>query len=373
LIGYVGDDIQRTGIRIRETPVAVGAERSWEGKAMTTMKGVGLAVLIASSIVTPLVAEQVEPVKVIIDADPGIDDAMAILFALASPALDVVGITTGFGNATIENATENALTVVGLAGSSVPVARGAERPLERELPPPPTFVHGADGLGQAGRQHPVGTALEQTAAEFIVDMARRFPGEITLVPVGRLTNVALALEIEPRLPELIKEVVLMGGAARVEGNVSPVAEANIHGDPHAADIVFNTPWKVTMVGLDVTTQVRMTDDRLRRIAESNPRLGEFVWAITRFYKGFYESEGVEGGFYVHDPSAIAYVIQPELFQTETGRVRVASEGLAVGQTITTLGAPKEFWTPWLEAPDVSVCRGVDADALLNLYEKTVGR
>ena len=340
---------------------------------MPRMRTISLAVALGLSAVSLTQAESIAPVKVIIDSDPGIDDAMAILFALRSPALEVVGITTVFGNTTIDHATANALTLVGLAGSSVPVARGAEHPLVKDPRSPPTYAHGADGLGQVGRQRPVGSAIEKSAAQFIVDTARRYPGEITLVPLGRLTNLALALAIEPRLPELVKEVVLMGGAARVEGNVTPVAEANIFGDPHAADIVFKTPWRVTMVGLDVTTQVQMPDEVLRRIAEANPEIGEFVFSITRFYKRFYESRGVHGGFYVHDPSAVAYVIDPELFETEAARVRVASEGLASGQTITAFGTPPEFWTPWYEALEVRVCRRVDAQQLLSLYESTLGR
>jgi inosine-uridine nucleoside N-ribohydrolase len=321
--------------------------------------------------VSPLQAQETRPAKVIIDTDPGVDDSMAILFALRSPAIEVVGLTTVFGNASIDNATANALTLVGMAGESIPVARGAGHPLVKPLRPPPTFVHGSDGLGETGRQKPVGEPIEMSGAEFIVDMARRFPGEITLVPVGPLTNIALALALEPHLPELIKEVVLMGGAASVEGNVSPVAEANIFGDPHAADIVFNAPWKVTMVGLDVTTKVRMTDDILERMAEADPDFGGFIYSISRFYKDFYESRGVTGGFYVHDPSAVAYVIAPELFEVKAARVRVASAGLAAGQTITAFGTPPDFWTPWHEAPDSNVCVGVDEAGFLELYEETI--
>jgi inosine-uridine nucleoside N-ribohydrolase len=340
---------------------------------MKTMRTIAAALALGWCAALLAHAQGGTPTKIIIDTDPGIDDAMAILFALRSPALEVVGITTVFGNATIDNATANALTLVGLEGSQVPVARGAGQPLVKERRPAPAFVHGADGLGEVGRQQPVGSVVGSSAAQFIVESARRYPGEITLVPLGPLTNVALALAIEPRLPALVKEVVLMGGAARVEGNVSPVAEANIFGDPHAADIVFKTPWKVTMVGLDVTTQVRMTDPVLQRIAEANPRLGELIFSITRYYKSFYESRGVHGGFYVHDPSAIAYVIDPGLFEAWEARVRVATEGLASGQTVTVFGTPPEFWTPWHEAPEVWVCREVEAERLLSLYESTLGR
>ena len=273
------------------------------------------------------------PRKVILDTDPGIDDAMAILFALRSPALQVLGITTVFGNADIEIGTANALRLVELAGANVPVARGAAHPLVLPKGPAPDFVHGTDGLGNVGAPPPSGRPIDASAAEFIVSTARLYPGEVTLVPVGRLTNLALALALEPRLPQLVKEVVLMGGSAFAGGNVTPAAEANIWGDPHAADIVFGAPWKVTMVGLDVTTRVRLTDDRLLRMAAKDERVGGFVYRISRFYKKFHDGVGVSGGFYVHDPSAVAYVIDPTLFSTEKARVRVVTEGIAIGETI----------------------------------------
>ena len=166
---------------------------------------------------------------------------------------------------------------------------------------------------------------------------------MTLVAVGRLTNLALALALEPRLPELVKEVVLMGGSASAGGNVTPVAEANVWGDPHAADIVFAAPWKVVMVGLDVTTRVRLEDDRLLRMARKDERVGGFVYRTSRFYKQFHDSTGVTGGFYVHDPSAVAYAIDPGLFSTETAAVRVVTEGIAIGQTIAASAARAERW------------------------------
>lgn len=318
-------------------------------------------------------ADESLPTRVLIDTDPGIDDAMAVLLALRSPALEVVAVTTVFGNVTIDQATLNALRLVELAGASVPVARGAERPLVGELREPPAFVHGADGLGEVDAPLPKGQPVEQTAAELIVEVARRHPGEVTLVPVGPLTNLARALELEPRLPELIEAVVLMGGAAQVSGNVSPVAEANIFGDPHAADAVFQAGWPLVMVGLDVTTALRMTDDVLERVAAGDPELGSFVFRISRFYKRFYESVGVTGGFYVHDPSAVAYVIDPSLFETREARVRVDTDGMGLGQTIAAFGAPPDFWLPWVEAPAVQVCVGVDAPRFFALYESTLER
>ncbi len=311
------------------------------------------------------------PRKILIDADPGIDDALAILFAMSSDALEVVGITTVFGNADIETATRNALYLASLGGGNVPVARGAGHPLSAPLGAPPDFVHGANGLGDVEVPPPSSQPVSLTAAEFIVETARRYPGQVTIVAVGRLTNLAMALALEPALPELVQEVVLMGGAVGVPGNVSPVAEANIAGDPHAADQVLTAPWSVTMVGLDVTTQVRLTDDILERMAQADERLGGFIYRITRFYKRFYESIGITGGFYVHDPSAVAYVIAPDLFGTEPARVRVDTDGVAAGQTIAVSGDRVDEWEPWREQPDVDVCREVDAAGLLRLFEDTI--
>jgi inosine-uridine nucleoside N-ribohydrolase len=257
---------------------------------------------------------------VILDTDPGIDDAMAILFALRSPALEVLGITTVFGNADIEVGTANALRLVELAGRDVPVARRAEHPWVVPKVPPPDFVHGADGLGNIN------------------------------AAVGRLTNLALALALEPRLPTLVKEV---------------------WGDPHAADIVFTAPWGVTMVGLDVTTRVLMPDELLVRMAGKNERVGGFLYRISRFYRRFQETTGVTGGFYVHDPSAVAYAIDPSLFSTEMARVRVVTEGIALGQTIAVAGPVTERWEAWRGRPEVTVCREVDAQRLLRLFETTI--
>ncbi len=311
------------------------------------------------------------PRKVIVDADPGIDDALAMLFALRSPALEVLGITTVFGNASIEVGTANALRLVELVGRDLPVARGAAHPLIVPGASPPDFVHGTDGLGNVAAPPPTRQPIEVSAAEFIVATARRYPGEVTLLAVGRLTNLALALALEPRLPALVREVVLMGGSASAGGNVTPVAEANIWGDPHAADIVFGAPWKVTMVGLDVTSRVRLGDDRLERMAARDPRVGGFVYRITRFYKQFHDSMGVTGGFYVHDPSAVAYLIDPGLFTTDRARVRVVTEGIAIGQTIADSGTRRERWEASKGRPDVTVCREVDGDRLLRLFEMTV--
>ena len=206
--------------------------------------------------------------KVIYDTDPGVDDAMALYFALAHPAIDVIGITTTFGNVSVEQAAINALYLTAIAGRTIPVTKGVAVPWCKPQETPPAHIHGADGLGNLATRQAISAQLDpRSSAQFIVDMARAHPGEITLVAVGPLGNLSLALMLEPRLPQLVREVIIMGGSVLEPGNVSPVAEANIWNDPHAADRVFAAGWKLTMVGLDVTHRVAVTVALFKRIAE----------------------------------------------------------------------------------------------------------
>ena len=163
----------------------------------------------------------------------------------------------------------------------------------------------------------------------------------------------------------------MGGSASAGGNVTPLAEANIWGDPHAADLVFAAPWAVTMVGLDVTTRVRLEDDRLLRMARKDDRVGAFLYRSSRFYKAFHEATGVTGGFYVHDPSAVAYAIDPSLFSTDKATVRVVTEGIGVGQTVAVSGPRAEQWEATRGRPVATVCRNVEGERLLRLFEATI--
>jgi uridine nucleosidase len=310
--------------------------------------------------------------KIIIDTDPGVDDAMAILLALKSPEIEVVGLTTIFGNVYTDQATQNALRLVELAGRpDISVVAGAALPLVAPLDSVADFVHGADGLGNIDLPFPAGRPLDTPAAQFIVETVLARPGQITLVPIGPLTNLALALALEPRLPEKVAEVVLMGGAATVNGNVNPAAEANIIHDPHAADVVFNAGWPVTMVGLDVTLQTVMTDDYLGSLISTGSAAGEFVYDISRFYRDFHHDLFGLAGTHTHDPSAIAYVIDPSLFTVERGPVRVITEGLAAGQTLFD---QRQQWSEpnlWSDRPAVNVCLGVDSERLLALYRERI--
>jgi inosine-uridine nucleoside N-ribohydrolase len=308
--------------------------------------------------------------KIIIDTDPGIDDAMAILFALAAPELEVVGLTTTFGNVHTDLATPNALRLLAFAGrDDIPVAHGAHQPLQRVFDRPADFVHGANGLGGVYLPEPSRQADPRPAAQFIVDMVMQHPGEITLAPVGPLTNIALALMLEPRIVERVAGVVLMGGAATVNGNVNPAAEANIWNDPHAADRVFTAGWPVVMLGLDVTMAVGMDDPYLASLRTS--RYGEFIYDITRFYLDFHRQVHGDYACHTHDPSAIAYLIDPTLYTLEHGPVRVVTEGLAAGQTL--MDRRGEWYSPnaWTPYRPAGVCTGVDAARVLALYRERI--
>jgi purine nucleosidase len=312
------------------------------------------------------------PKKIIIDTDPGVDDAMAILLALKSPELAVVGLTTIFGNVYTPLATENALRLVEFAGRpDIPVAPGAELPLIVPLEAVAEFVHGRDGLGNVNLPPPQGRAIDRPAAQFIVEMVMSHPGEITLIPIGPLTNLALAVALEPRLAENVAEVVIMGGAALVSGNVTPAAEANIIHDPHAADVVFTAGWPVTMVGLDVTMPTIMTDDYLAALKASATPTAEFIYAISRFYRDFHYAVYGLMGMHTHDPSAIAYALDPTLFTTTRGPVRVVTEGITSGQTFLDRRQNWRKPNAWTNQPAVNVCLEVDSERLLALYKERI--
>ena len=320
-----------------------------------------------------------KPSKVIYDTDPGVDDAMALYYALAHPAVDVVGITTTFGNVTVEQAAINALYLTAIAGKNIPVTKGVKTPWCKPGEAPPAHIHGADGLGNLPERVPTTNRLDPRAsAQFIVDTARAQPGEITLVAVGPLGNLSLALKLEPALPRLLREVILMGGAITEPGNVSPVAEANILNDPHAADQVFTAGWKLTMVGLDVTHQVIMPVALFKRIAEKHKHLAtdtllHAVDFYANFYSNLYPHVAKIHGCFGHDVLAFIYLTHPEFFTTESGRIRVAAEGLAQGQTMMNrkdfVGYAYKGWGR--DTPMTQVCMGVDAKACTDEFERVM--
>ena len=319
------------------------------------------------------------PRKVIYDTDPGVDDAMALYFALAHPGIEVVGITTTFGNVSVEQAATNALYLTAIAGREVPITQGVATPWVKPGEAPPDFIHGADGLGNLTARVATGNQLDpRSSAQFIVDMARAQPGEITLVAVGPLGNLSLALMLEPNLPALLWEVIIMGGTVAEPGNVSPVAEANIWNDPHAADRVFSANWKLTMVGLDVTHRVVTELALFKKIAEhhrhvATDTLHHAVAFYSTFYSGLHKHLALKPGCFAHDLLAFIYLVSPGLFTLERGCVRVVTEGIAQGQTMLNRRAyidyPQAGWGPHLPLTDV--CMAVNAAGCLELFEATL--
>ncbi len=316
------------------------------------------------------------PRKIIFDTDPGIDDAMALLFAHHHPDIDLVGITTVLGNASVDRTTHNALYICDKFAIDAPVHRGAASALEVPDEDVPAFVHGDDGLGNV---NPGSVALEPgdlAAADFIVEQVLAAPGEISIVAVGRLTNLALALAREPRIAEATAEVIVMGGALgsnEFTGNVTPVAEANIYGDPHAADMVFTAGWPVVLVGLDVTMTCVMERPQMQRIRAQSGQSGEFLWDITRFYENYYRERRGVLGFPVHDSCAIVYAVAPEMFDTMSGALRVITEGISRGQTIL-VPADRQFPpSGWDDVPHTEGCLQIDSEGVLSLYEDILRR
>lgn len=248
--------------------------------------------------------------KVILDCDTGVDDAMALLYLLSSPKVDLVGISTVFGNISADMAATNSLRVLELVGrSDVPVARGTETTIIGEVPVLAPHVHGPDGMGNSTLPAPTGSIAVETGPELIVRLARQFPGEIHLIATGPLSNVAIALGIEPRLAELIPRITVMGGAADAPGNQSPAAEANILHDPEAAQAVVAAAWHVTLVPLDVTMTEIITEGHRAQLEQAGSRVSRFVAQITDFYFDFFHGESfAERCSPCHDALAAAIAI-----------------------------------------------------------------
>jgi inosine-uridine nucleoside N-ribohydrolase len=303
--------------------------------------------------------------RVIIDTDPGIDDAAAILFALGSGRLRVEMLTTCFGNVDVVQTTRNALAVLEVAGrSDVPVYAGAARPLARQ-PTYAAYVHGDDGLGDAGVGPPSAAPAPGRAAEQIVRAAMAAPGEITLLALAPLTNVALALALEPRLAGALKRIVVMGGAVRTPGNVTPVATANLYNDPEAGAIVYRSGATIVQAGLDVGRPTVISEAQRQRIAASDSRPAALLSAISGRMVSFYaEAYGEE--LHYNDVPAVAYVTHPDLFGGRALPVAVETAGtLTAGQTVV------DWYGRWGMVPNVEVLLEVDAPRLAAVFTDTI--
>jgi len=300
-------------------------------------------------------------IPVILDCDPGHDDAIALLLALASPELDLLGITTVHGNQTLDKTTENALRVLELAGrSDVQLARGADRPLVRDLHVA-AHVHGESGLD--GPELPQATTepVSQSAVDFIAE--RIAPGTV-LVPTGPLTNIALYLEAHGTAN--IERIVLMGGAI-AEGNMTPAAEFNIWADPEAAQQVFHAGVPVTMIGLDVTHRALLTPAWAGRFRAAG-RIGVFVAELVEFFKQYHQRTYGWDGAPIHDAVALAQVFRPDLVHTEHRNVEVELESeLCRGRTVVDL------WSRTDRPPNADVGVEIEADAFFELLLERVTR
>lgn len=277
------------------------------------------------------------PHKVLLDCDPGIDDALAIAFGCGHPGLDLLGVTTVAGNVGLARTTANALAVLEFAGhGEVPVVAGSPAPLLRPLSDG-ARVHGETGLGAARLPAARGRARDGHAVDFLIGTIAAAPGEITLVATGPLTNIALAVCREPRLVSQVRDFVIMGGSAG-RGNVTPAAEFNIAWDPEAAAIVFSAGWQVTMAGLDVTLQAAATPE-VRERMRGLGALGREL--LLPGLAGYRHQTGLPGGDPpVHDVCALALVAQPELFRCQPARVEVETAGrFTAGMTVTDFEAP----------------------------------
>ncbi|PID61653.1 MAG: nucleoside hydrolase [Gammaproteobacteria bacterium] len=324
--------------------------------------------------------------KLILDTDPGVDDAMAIAYAIAHPDIELLALTTVFGNASVDLTTRNAQYLLERFGArDVAVARGAAKPLTREPLPAPCFVHGHDGLGNA---YPGSTetaaaesavpldpdarhahVAESDAADFIIAASHAHQGELCLAAVGPLTNIAEALRRDPTLPERVRSLVVMGGTLLEPGNVTPLAEANFFNDPHAADEVAGANWPLTVVGLDVTHQVMLCDADIARLRDGAGDTGQVIWDSSRFYIDFYSKAGAaaeevaaggERACAIHDASALVYLTLADAFGYVEGTARVITDGLGSGQMAVNRRPFLSYVLPhWNDRPMVAVCMDVD--------------
>ena len=298
--------------------------------------------------------------KLIIDTDPGIDDAMAIVFAGLHADIELVGLTSVFGNVSIEKTTRNALRLAEILGLDIPVAEGAAVPMIMEPNEDSSYVHGQEGFGDIPAETPIGTPDPRSAAQFIVDTIHAHPGEIVLCPVGPLTNIADALKLDPTITKAVKSVVIMGGSLHAGGNVTPHAEANIWNDPDAADVVFAADWPVTMIGLDVTKRINCFQDQFDDLEKAAPRLGGFLNRMFPYYAGFYKEVVGLDGVMMHDPAAVIACIRPDLFDYEHVPLEVVTSGEAIGETKASTNRP-----------NVAVAVEAQIDSVIELYLDTI--
>lgn len=308
------------------------------------------------------------PRPIILDCDPGQDDAMAILLALASrQEIDLLGITVVAGNVPLELTQTNARKICELARrTDMPVFAGCSRPILRKLVTA-EYVHGKTGLDGTDLPAPTMPLQEAHAVDFIVDTVMAQPkGAVTLCPIGPLTNVALAMVKQPAIIPRLKEIVLMGGAM-AEGNTTPAAEFNIYVDPHAARVVFESGVPITMLGLDVTHQALVTEERLAAVRALDTPVTNAVVGLLDFFNRYDRERYAIPGAPLHDPCVIAYLLKPELFDGRECHVAVETESeLTMGATLV------DWWGLHGKGTTARVINAVDADGFFDLLTERLG-
>jgi inosine-uridine nucleoside N-ribohydrolase len=319
---------------------------------------------------------QATPKRVIIDTDPGTDDAMAIILALNSPELKVEALTVVPGNVDGRQGLENALKIVSLAGRcDVTVAGGAQHPLNQKLITA-QFWHGKNGLANVELPPTKCKADPRFGPDLIIEMVHKYPHEITLIPVGPLTNIALAVSKDPSIASLVKDIVIMGGSI-TGGNVNGAAEANIYNDPEAAQIVFNAGWMVTMVGSDVGERTLITRKYLAELQSLHGPQSDFIAKIADFYLNRSEKSGYSGAA-MYDPLAVGIALDPTLGTLKEMHVDVETKGeFTRGETVANRmgsnennvlhGDHYEIEGVIDLKPNARVCVASDADRFLNLF------
>ena len=306
------------------------------------------------------------PKRILLDTDPGIDDACAILLALASPEVSLEGLSVVHGNCSLEQGTINALSVLELANARhIPVAEGCELPLvQPSLLAPET--HGDTGLGYAKLPVPRTQPIAQHGIDFLIETILAAPGEITLVAIAPLTNVALAVRKEPRIVDALKELIIMGGALRHEGNTTALAEFNTYVDPHAAQIVYQAGIPTTLVPLDVTYQCILTPQDVKRLQKTDSPITKFVTDATRFYMEFHDEYQKIDGCVINDPLALALTFMPELCSYQELPVEVdLSSGISLGKTVA------DFYNYSKKPANLKVALGVRARDFVDLFVERI--
>jgi inosine-uridine nucleoside N-ribohydrolase len=322
--------------------------------------------MVSSNAIVP----DLQATRVVIDTDPGIDDVAAILMGISSRELRVEALTTIYGNASVTQSTVNALRLLEAAGrQDIPVYQGVGKCYNMAEPTYAAQVHGSDGFGDVAWPLPITSPQRRHAVLELIDRVLSAPGEITVVALGRLTNLALAMSVEPQVASALRNLIVMGGAITVPGNITPVASANLWGDPEAADVVYRSGAKIVQIGLDVCDQVEISAAQQQRVWRANTMATRLLQTLTPSLQASYRRRGLlrhPDHIRYNDVPAMAYVIDPSLFSCQEVHVRIETHGqLTRGQTVADLRGQGNA------PPNVTVAFGVDATRLTDLWVERV--